>query len=105
MKYLANIGDDFFGFIHPLAVPSGIGTSVTLILNIAFVGAGLILLFFIVLGGIGIISSAGGGDPGKIEKSKQTVSSALIGFIVVFAAYWIVKLIGQITGITDILGS
>jgi hypothetical protein len=71
---------------------------VTTFLNIAFVLAGLIILFFFVMGGIGMISSAGNNNPQQMEQAKKTITSALIGFIVVFTAYWIVKLIGTITG-------
>ena len=73
---------------------------VSLFLNISFVLAGLILLFYFILGGIGMISSAGKNDPKSAEQAKATITSALIGFIVVFASYWIVKLIGSITNIT-----
>lgn len=94
------INKEFFGSIATsLDELRGVSQLVSLILNIAFVAAGVILLFFIVAGGVGMISSAGKNDPEKLEKSKQTVTSALIGFLIVFAAYWIVKLIEQITGI------
>lgn len=82
----------------------GIGNLVSLFLNISFVVAGVILLFFFIMGGIGMISSAGQSDPQKAEQAKKSVTSALIGFIIVFASYWIVKLIGQLTGFTNILG-
>ena len=49
-----NIGQQFFGSgtTNPLAANNlgGIGSLVTLFLNIAFVLAGLILLFFFILG-------------------------------------------------------
>jgi hypothetical protein len=75
---------------------SSIGSVVTLFLNIAFVAAGLILLFFFILGGIGLMGSAGNDDPQKMEQSKKTLTSAIIGFVIVFASYWIVKLVGQL---------
>lgn len=76
-----------------------LGTLVSTIASNAIIIAGLILLFFIVAGGIAYISSAGKNNPEGMEKGKKTIMSALIGFIVVFAAYWIVQLIGKITGI------
>ncbi|HTK03152.1 MAG TPA: hypothetical protein VL401_00035 [Alphaproteobacteria bacterium] len=75
-----------------------ISSAVTLFLNISFVLAGLILLFFFILGGIGMISSAGKNDPKAAEQAKATITSAVIGFVVVFASYWIVKLIGSLVG-------
>lgn len=100
-----NIGNTFFGnsSAKNFRDISGVGATVSLFLNIAFVLAGLILLFFFILGGIGLISSAGQENPQKVEQSKKTLTSAVIGFVVVFASYWIVKLIGQLIGMPNIL--
>ncbi len=62
--------------------------------------AGIILLFLLIGGGIGMIAGAGKSDPKTVEAGKQAATSALIGFIVVFSAYWIVKLIETITGLS-----
>ena len=109
-KLSYDIGNTFFGgsggsrgSISILASPSGIGSLVSLFIQIAFVLAGLILLFYFVLGGIGLIGSAGQSDPQKIEQAKKTLTSAIIGFVVVFTSYWIVKLIGQLIGIPDLI--
>lgn len=108
-KLAFSIGDTFLGNTNmlnkgvdgnPLGAVSGL---VTLFLNIAFVLAGIILLFFFILGGIGLIGSAGQSDPQKAETAKKTITSAVIGFIVVFVSYWIVKLIGQFLGIEGII--
>lgn len=100
-----DIGDTFLGNSASNAFKSvaGVGKTVTLFLNIAFVLAGLILLFFFILGGIGMISSAGQSDPQKAEQAKKTLTSAILGFVIVFASYWIVKLIGQLIGIPNII--
>lgn len=90
-----NIND---AFKSPFTNEAGIAGLVTTFLNIAFVVAGLILLFFFIFGGIKLMSSAGSNNAQDAEQAKKTVTSALIGFIVVFASYWIVKLIGTITG-------
>lgn len=105
MKNLADvsIGNSFLGKTHFLTQTTGAGTLVSVIASNAFVLAGIIVLFIFVLGGIGIIAGAGNNDPEQIEKGKKTLTSALIGFLVVFTAYWIVQLIGKLTGI-NILG-
>ena len=98
------VGDSINTFFKsPFGEIESVSKLVSLFLNISFVLAGLILLFFFILGGIGIISSAGESDPQKMEQSKKTLTSAVIGFVVVFASYWIVKLIGQFTGMPDLL--
>ena len=107
MKQIAaiNLGQQFFGGYNAIGsgTLSGIGSLVSLFLNIAFILAGLILLFFFILGGIGMIGSAGEDNPQKAEQAKKTITSAIIGFVIVFAAYWIVKLIGGLVGIPDLL--
>ncbi len=71
---------------------------VSLLVKASLTIAGIILLFYFILGGIGMIAGAGSNDPQKLEQGKKAATTALMGFIVVFAAYWIVKLIGQIIG-------
>jgi hypothetical protein len=61
--------------------------------------AGIILLFMLIGGGIAMISGAGKNDPKTVEQGKKAATSALIGFILIFFAYWIVKLIELITGL------
>jgi succinate dehydrogenase/fumarate reductase cytochrome b subunit len=82
---------------------TGVAALVSIFLKIAFVLAGLILLFYFILGGIGMISSAGKNDPKAAEQAKATITSAVIGFIVVFTAYWIVELIGKLLGIQNLI--
>lgn len=82
---------------------TGVGSIVSLFLNVAFVIAGIVLVFYFIMGGIGLMSSAGQNDPQKIAQAQKTLTSALIGFIIVFASYWIVSLIGQLFGI-QVLG-
>ncbi len=100
-----DIGSTFFGGSDATSFReiSGVSNIVSLFLNIAFVVAGIILLFFFIMGGIGLISSAGRNDPQKNEQAKKTITSAVIGLVVVFASYWIVKLIGQLLGMPDII--
>ena len=105
MNYLSapiNIGDTFLGDTNKnLADPANIGTKyITAIITGAISIAGIILLFLLIGGGIGMIRGAGKSDPKTVEQGKQATTSALIGFIVVFSAYWIVKLIESITGLS-----
>jgi len=97
------IGERFLGSGHFLTELTGAGFLVSLLVRAALVISSLILLFYLILGGIGIISSAGKGDTEGTGKGRQMVTSAATGFVVVFAAYWIVRLIQIITGL-NILG-
>lgn len=65
--------------------------------------AGILFLVYIVYGGISLMLSQG--DPKAIESSKAKITNGLIGFIVVFCAYWIVQLAGNILGLNDIVNT
>lgn len=106
MNYLAvDIKDQFFGSgnVNQLSSVEGVGSLVTVFINGSLVVAGVIILFFLIAAGIGMISGAGQDDPQKMEQAKKTATSALIGFVIVFASYWIVQLLGEIIGINNIL--
>jgi len=107
MKLLAqvDIGTKFFGTNGGAKLQSltNVADLVSLFVKIAFVLAGLIILFYFLMGGIGMISSAGKDDPKQLEQAKQTLTTAVLGFVIVFLAYWIVKLILQVLGIQNII--
>lgn len=70
------------------------------IIGVFVVVAGLIFLTQFLLGGFRWLTA--GGDKGKLETAQQSLLHAVIGLIIVLAAYAIVTLIGSILGI-DIL--
>ena len=60
-----------------------------------FVGtSGVVALIFVVVGGVGYVTSAG--DPGKLQKAKNTIIYALIGLVVVAVAELLVSFISGI---------
>ena len=66
-----------------------------------YILTGIVLFFMIVIGGVGMIANAGNSE--KQKQSSQTITSAVIGYLIMFAAYWIVKIIEIITGKTIFL--
>lgn len=68
-----------------------------LIIRNVYVLTGIVLFFMIVIGGVGMIANAGNAE--KQKQSSQTLSSAVIGFVIMLAAYWIVKILEIITGL------
>ncbi len=90
-------------FKSPFEKLTEVGDLVSLFIKGAFVLSGIIILFFFITAGIGMIAAAGESDPQKAEQAKKTMTSAVIGFVVVFASYWIVKLIGTIIGMSDLI--
>ena len=72
------------------------GVLISLIVKNLYVIAGIVLFFFIA-GGLGIILNAG--NPDKQAQGGKTIGSAIAGFFILFASYWIIKIIEVLTGI------
>lgn len=85
-------------FGSPIGTTTTIGDIVSVGLRIAFVVAGLFILITFMIAGIQMIAGAGQSNPEKSAKAKQAATSAAIGFIIIFVAYWIIKLIEVTTG-------
>jgi hypothetical protein len=67
------------------------------VLTIVMIVAALVALLFLIIGGIKWITS--GGDKAQVESARGTVTSALIGLAVVFAAWALFRLIQYFFGI------
>lgn len=68
-----------------------------LFIPLAFIISGLILFFLLIGGGFSIIAS--GGNAKSVESGKNQITGAIIGFVIIFAAYWIIQIIQTITGV------
>jgi len=98
-KIAVNIGQEFGS---PFGQEYGLADLISVILSNAMVIAGIILLFLLIFGGISMIMGAGQDNPEQAAKGKQAATAAVIGFIIIFAAYWIIQIVENITGL-DIL--
>lgn len=87
--------------IKGLGLPfATIGDIVSKAVPFVFAFAGIGLLLMLIFGGFALLTSAG--DAKKLEQGKQQLTYAIMGFAVIFVAYWIVQLAGKIFGITEI---
>lgn len=68
----------------------------TIIKNL-YVLTGIVLLFFLVAGGVGMIINAGNAE--KQKQSSQTLTSAVVGYLIMFAAYWLVRIVEIVFGV------
>lgn len=73
----------------------------TNILTYIFVFAGLTLFIYLIIGGFGILTSAG--SPDKIKAAQGKITSAIIGFVIIFISYWLMRILEIMFGIS-ILG-
>jgi hypothetical protein len=74
------------------------GQLFTSIINIGFALLGVIILFFIILGGYRYLTS--GGDKAQIASARGTIYHAIIGLVILFAMFVVFTLIS-----TAILGT
>ncbi len=81
-----------------LSTPEGI---INRLLAYLFPIAGMILFVMLVAGGAEMMIGAAGKK--SVDSGKQRVTAALVGFILLFASYWIAQIVEQVFGI-DILG-
>ena len=70
----------------------------TILFNV-YIIAGVIFLFLLIFGGVSLIIGAGSQNSEKVAGGQKAISSALAGFIVIFASYFIIQIIELITGV------
>lgn len=73
-----------------------LGSLINVIVPNLFLLAGVIFLFLLILGGFSIISS---GSSKGVEEGQKKITTAIIGFLIMFSAFWIVQIVELITGI------
>jgi len=96
-----NIGDQFLlRPDRPVKEIGTIGGIISTLLQNVYILAGIILFILLIVGGLGFIMGAGEDNPEKAKKGKQAITAALIGFVVIFCSYWIIKIIEIITGVS-----
>lgn len=98
MRNLLALVDISQKFNSPFGKEKTVGDLVSLFLNGSFVIAGILILVLFLVGGVTIIAGAGSDNPEAAKKGRDAIIAAIIGFIVIFAAYWIVRIIEIITG-------
>ncbi len=79
---------------------TSLGTIVAAAVPWIFTIAGMLLLVYLVFGGLQLMLSQG--DPKNAQAAKSHITNALVGFIIIFVAYWVVQLVGIIFGLDQI---
>lgn len=105
-----NIGDQSSGSQYTFTGPDGfafgdgsIGAIVSQAVPYVFAFAGIGLLLMIISSGFTMMLSAG--DAKKLEAGRGRLTQSVVGFLIIFAAYWIVQITGTIFGWESIGGS
>ncbi|MFC1625587.1 hypothetical protein ACFL1Q_00895 [Patescibacteria group bacterium] len=92
IKFKDNVGE--FSGLTNLTVP----TIVSGLIKLIMVVAAIVFFFILVIGGIRWIAS--GGDKQQTENARNQITAALVGLVIVFAAWAILALVQTFFGIT-----
>ena len=80
-----------------------IGSILSSALPFIFIFAGIGLFLMILAAGFNFLTSAG--DAKKLDQGKQRLTYAVVGFIVIFSAFWLVQIFGAMFGLETITNS
>lgn len=70
-------------------------------INILFIIAILLCLLYLIWGGIDWSRSEG--DKQKVDSAKKRVTYAIVGLVIVFLAFFIIRLVGGVFGISNLV--
>lgn len=96
-----NIPSTFFNS-HPGArrLANSPGSLITGLLPNVIILAGAVLLFVIALAGYSYIEGSGKQlSPAEMSRRNNILTAALVGFLLVVSAYFILRIVGIVTGI------
>jgi hypothetical protein len=99
-SFVVHAADNWTGLAGPDKDVATIGSLESLFSNviqaiIALAGVALLVMFFVA--GFSFLFS--GGDPKKLEQAKGTLTNAVIGLVIIVAAYILIRLVGTFTGV------
>jgi len=90
-----------------IAAPTGFandfGAMINAVLSFVMLLAALLVLFYLIWGGIEWITS--GGDKGKTESARNKITAAVIGIIILAAAFAILQLVLTFLGLGSLEGA
>lgn len=99
-----DIGKLFFGAEsnNPLVESGvkGVGPLISSLIGNILVIAGVVMLFFIMWGGLEIIRGSGSADQEQAARGRKVLTTAIVGFLIIVASYFIIQIIEVITGIS-----
>lgn len=82
---------------------NNLGPLISALIGILFIIAALIFFFMLLIGGIQWMTS--GGDKAATEAARSRITAALIGLVIVFAAWALMRIVEAFFNITIISGT
>lgn len=86
-------------FGAPFREITDVGGLVSAVVSNLYILAGIVFLVLFIWGGLNVIGSAGNSDPQQAAKGWKIITSAFVGFLIIFTSYWIIKIIELVTGL------
>lgn len=86
-------GGDVTGPLDSARFPN-LASVVSNAIQFIFPIAGVLLLIYLVWGGFDYLTSMG--DAKKAEAARGKLTNAVIGFVIIFTAYWIVQILDYV---------
>ncbi len=77
-----------------------IGGVISAFLPYLFGLTGFFMFIYLVIGAYQVLISQG--DPKQMAAGREKITYAIIGFIIMFSAFWIVRIIGEVLNIQQI---
>lgn len=74
-----------------------VGTIITVVVPYVFTGAGIALFIYLVLGAFQFLTS--GGEPKAVEGARNKITNAIIGFVIIFTAFLLMKVLESVLGL------
>lgn len=91
------------GAVNQTGIPfTDLGNLIRNILAVLFFVAGLAAFIFLIIGGIQYITA--GGDPKAAASARDRITGAIVGLIIVVAAFAIVLILERVFGIRIVSG-
>lgn len=69
------------------------------IINAALMFAGAVAVILLIYAGIRLVTS--GGDPKQVQGARQIITYAIIGLVLVLSSFFIIYMIGYLTGTSN----
>ena len=79
----------------------GLGNLLTNVATTVVMAAGILLFGMLIFGGITWLTAQGNED--QVEKAQRIISNAVIGLVIVIAAFFITQILGSALGFGNIL--
>lgn len=74
-----------------------LGKIISAFLPYVLILMGLLLFIYLLWGGFDFLFAEG--DPEKIKGARMRIVNALVGFLIIFSAYWLARLVEYIFGL------